>query len=66
MGVRLMNLAPGDSVVAVARNAEAVSGTVADDDEAGDGDLPTAGEVLADGPVAEAGADLTAGEPTDG
>jgi DNA gyrase subunit A len=36
MGVRLMNLAPGDSVVAVARNAEA--GTVPDDDEPEDED----------------------------
>jgi DNA gyrase subunit A len=66
MGVRLMNLAPGDSVVAVARNAEAASAAVADDDEADDGDLPTADEALADGPAAEAGADLTAGEPLDG
>jgi DNA gyrase subunit A len=30
MGVRLMNLAPGDSVVAIARNAEAGSGPEAD------------------------------------
>jgi DNA gyrase subunit A len=30
MGVRLMNLAPGDSVVAIARNAEAVPGVEAD------------------------------------
>ena len=33
MGVRLMNLASGDSVVAVARNAEAGTGTVPDGDE---------------------------------
>jgi len=37
MGVRLMNLAPGDSVVAVARNAEAGPGTVPDADEDGNG-----------------------------
>jgi DNA gyrase subunit A len=37
MGVRLMNLAPGDSVVAVARNAEAGPGTVPDADENGNG-----------------------------
>ena len=65
MGVRLMNLAPGDSVVAVARNAEAASGTEADD-EVDDGDLPVADEAPADGPVAEADAGLIAGEPTDG
>jgi len=66
MGVRLMNLASGDSVVAVARNAEAASAAEADDDEADDGDLPMADEAPADGPAPEAGADLTAGEPTDG
>jgi DNA gyrase subunit A len=33
MGVRLMNLASGDSVVAVARNAEAGAGTVPNGDE---------------------------------
>ena len=33
MGVRLMNLASGDSVVAVARNAEAGTGTVPNGDE---------------------------------
>jgi DNA gyrase subunit A len=37
MGVRLMNLASGDSVVAVARNAEAGPGTVPDADEDGNG-----------------------------
>jgi DNA gyrase subunit A len=66
MGVRLMNLASGDSVVAVARNAEAASGAVAVDDEVDDGDLPAADEAPADGPAAEADAGLTAGEPTDG
>ena len=38
MGVRLMNLAPGDSVVAVARNAEAGTGTLPDGDEPEDED----------------------------
>jgi DNA gyrase subunit A len=62
MGVRLMNLAPGDSLVAIARNAESphVAATVdeaGDDpaDEAGDG---LAGEVagdLAGDPAADAG-----------
>jgi len=66
MGVRLMNLAPGDSVVAVARNAEAASDAVADDDEVDDGDLPTAGEEPADGAAPEAAAGPTAGEPSDG
>ena len=51
MGVRLMNLAPGDSVVAVARNAEAVPDDEADDDEMDDGDLSAADETPADGPV---------------
>jgi DNA gyrase subunit A len=66
MGVRLMNLASGDSVVAVARNAEAASATEVDDDEVDDGDLSAADEAPADGPVAGADAGLTAGEPTDG
>ncbi len=66
MGVRLMNLAEGDSVVAVARNAEAASDAVADDDEADDEDLSAAGEAPAGSPAAEADAGLTAGEPSDG
>ena len=66
MGVRLMNLAEGNSVVAVARNAEAVSDTEADDDEADDEDLSPAGEAPAGGPAAEADAGLIAGEPSDG
>jgi DNA gyrase subunit A len=66
MGVRLMNLASGDSVVAVARNAEAASATEVDDDEVDDGDLSAADEAPADGLAAEADAGLTAGEPTDG
>ena len=66
MGVRLMNLASGDSVVAVARNAEAASVTEVDDEEADDGDLPAADAAPADGPAAEAGADLAAGDPSDG
>ncbi len=66
MGVRLMNLAAGASVVAVARNAEAASGDEADDEEAEDGDLSAADTAPVDGPAAEADADLTAGEPSDG
>ena len=59
MGVRLMNLAPGDSVVAVARNAEAGTGTMADADdlEDGNGNGATAGAAYAvgDPPVNGAG-----------
>ena len=70
MGVRLMNLAAGDSVVGVARNAEAGSAPGGDDDEADDEDQdedqPEAGEPSAAGPVAEASPDLTPGEPHDG
>jgi DNA gyrase subunit A len=66
MGVRLMNLAAGDSVVAVARNAEAGSAADEDDDEADDEGQPEAGEPPAAGPVAEASPDLTPGEPQDG
>jgi DNA gyrase subunit A len=66
MGVRLMNLASGDSVVAVARNAEVASGTEADDEEADDEDQSAADEAPAGGPAAEAGADLTAGDPPEG
>jgi DNA gyrase subunit A len=66
MGVRLMNLASGDSVVAVARNAEAVAGTEVDDEEADDEDQSAADEAPAGGPVAEAGAGPTVGDPSDG
>ncbi len=66
MGVRLMNLATGDSVVAVARNAEAASEVETGDDEADDEDLSAADEASAVGPSAEADADLTAGDPSDG
>ena len=66
MGVRLMNLATGDSVVAVARNAEAASEVETGDDEADDEDLSTADEASAVGPSAEAGADLTADDSSDG
>jgi len=67
MGVRLMNLAPGDSVVAVARNAEAGPGTVVDDeaeDEYGEADEPAE-----PGPAAGASAgagDAATGQPQDG
>src|SRR5215813_7411959 len=57
MGVRLMNLAPGDSVVAVARNAEAGPGSVPNGDEPEDEDgngaaaeaVDAAGDAPADG-----------------
>jgi DNA gyrase subunit A len=58
MGVRLMNLASGDSVVAVARNAEAGTGSVPngdepEEDEDGNGAaaeaVDTAGDAPADG-----------------
>jgi hypothetical protein len=53
MGVRLMNLASGDSVVAIARNAESLDGADADSlDEPGEG--PEAGEALEAGEVPEA------------
>jgi DNA gyrase subunit A len=67
MGVRLMNLAPGDSVVAVARNAEA--GPVADDEAEGEGENGAADELAEPGPAAGASAgagDVAAGEPQDG
>jgi DNA gyrase subunit A len=37
MGVRLMNLAPGDSVVAIARNAETINGGNGDGEDNGNG-----------------------------
>src|SRR6266851_3927349 len=63
MGVRLMNLAAGDSVVAVARNAEAGTGTVVDADEPEDEE-----EVTGDGATAEAapGAVDEAGDASSG
>jgi DNA gyrase subunit A len=73
MGVRLMNLGPGDSVVAVARNAEAgaEAGAAADAeaDEADGEDGVAAGEQA--GAELAAGAapgteDVTASEPQDG
>jgi hypothetical protein len=39
MGVRLMNLAPGNSVVALARNAEAESDSDPDSDPDSDSDV---------------------------
>jgi DNA gyrase subunit A len=48
MGVRLMNLAPGDSVVALARNAESESVDVAVDDA-----VDNAVDNVVDGPVDE-------------
>ena len=38
MGVRLMNLAPGDSVVAIARNAESLAEAEAEADDVAEGD----------------------------
>ncbi len=52
MGVRLMNLAPGDSVVALARNAESESVVVAVD-EVVDGAVDNAVDNAVDGPVDE-------------
>jgi DNA gyrase subunit A len=57
MGVRLMNLAPGDSVVAIARNAESLDAAEDADDEAPDEALDEA--------VDEA-APEAAGEPGEG
>jgi DNA gyrase subunit A len=65
MGVRLMNLASGDSVVAVARNAEAASAAETGVDEADDQGQPAVGEASADGPEAGTDAGLTAGESSD-
>jgi DNA gyrase subunit A len=54
MGVRLMNLASGDSVVAIARNAESLDGADADSlDEPEEG--PEAGEAPEVGEAPEAG-----------
>jgi len=60
MGVRLMNLAPGDNVVAVARNAEAGPGTDAED-ENGSGADPDSGADPVTGTDAAAGAGPEAG-----
>jgi len=69
MGVRLMNLASGDSVVAIARNAESLDGADADSlDEPEEGpeagEAPEAGEVPEAGDVTEAAEDH--GEMTTG
>jgi len=63
MGVRLMNLASGDSVVAVARNAEAGTGTMPDVDdlEDGNGNGATDGAVYAAGDPPVNGAGPTEG-----
>jgi DNA gyrase subunit A len=63
MGVRLMNLAAGDSVVAVARNAEAGPGTVAEADE--DENEQAASEPAAEAAAPPAG-DVATGQPQDG
>ncbi len=68
MGVRLMNLAPGASVVAVARNAEAGPGADGEADEADD-ENGTVDELAAAGPAADGSAgtdDMTTGQPQDG
>jgi len=54
MGVRLMNLAPGDSLVAIARNAESPHAAVNGDD-AGDEPADDAGEGSADGSAGNGG-----------
>jgi DNA gyrase subunit A len=73
MGVRLMNLASGDSVVAVARNAEAGAEVGAAADEAdgeADGEVgAAAGEQAGAEPAAGAAPgteDVTASQPQDG
>jgi DNA gyrase subunit A len=64
MGVRLMNLAPGDSVVAVARNAEAGPETVGDaEDQDRSADEPAAEGMASADPGA---ADTAPGGPQDG
>jgi DNA gyrase subunit A len=64
MGVRLMNLAPGDSVVAVARNAEAGPDTEADE---GETDAETgAGPEDPAAPEADMDSSPDAGQDTDG
>ena len=65
MGVRLMNLASGDSVVAVARNAEASAGADAEADEADGENGLAAGAQAADEP-ASGSEDVTASQPQDG
>jgi hypothetical protein len=59
MGVRLMNLASGDSVVAVARNAEAEPVNGGDGDIAGDAEPETA-------PAADMDTSPEAGQGTGG
>jgi len=54
MGVRLMNLAPGDSLVAIARNAESPNAAVNGDD-AGDEPADGSGEGSADGSAGPGG-----------
>jgi DNA gyrase subunit A len=61
MGVRLMNLAPGDSVVAIARNAESLDGAEDAEDEA-EAEAPD--EAL--GEAVDEAAPEAAGEPGEG
>ncbi len=76
MGVRLMNLAPGDSVVAVARNAEAGPGTEPEPDGVADPEAaapsgtetdtgPEAGQETADGPMRPQDGDVTTPDATE-
>ena len=57
MGVRLIALKDGDTVVGVARNAE----TEDEDDEAEDADAPEVSAAAGDGDVGDAGPVVTAG-----
>jgi hypothetical protein len=61
MGVRLMNLAPGDSVVAVARNAEAEPVNGAEED--GPGDAEPEAVPAADMDTSPEAGQQTGGEP---
>jgi DNA gyrase subunit A len=58
MGVRLMNLAPGDSVVAVARNAEPVNGNGNGDDVGNAEDAANGTDAATNGADAATGGDV--------
>jgi DNA gyrase subunit A len=65
MGVRLMNLGPGDSVVAIARNAESLEES--DDEASADAEAQVDGEAPADaegvaGVVSDEGNEMADGD----
>jgi DNA gyrase subunit A len=62
MGVRLMNLAPGDSVVAIARNAESLEESDDENGVTGPAEVQAGAPDVPAGPAEGQGSDMTNGD----